>query len=132
MTYQYRIDTSLGLILERFEGKIGWHDVWEGTIESAEDPEFRPGMTVVTDLTDAELNFGYEGMRELVSRDANAPNVRLGRVAVIAPGPVQYGLSRMYEMLSNEFRIHDKFRVFSDFSEARTWLGVPKDVELHP
>ena len=71
-------------------------------------------------------------MRKLVSETANVPKVRLGRVAIIAPGPVQYGLSRMYETLSNELGIHDKFHVFSDFSEARTWLGLPKDVELHP
>ena len=120
----------MGLLLDRFEGKMGWHDLWEGTLESAEDPEFRPGMNVVTDLTDAELGLGYKGMRALVSETADAPTVRYGRVAIIAPGPLRYGLARMYAALSEVSGLHNELRVFSDFSEARTWLGLPEDLEL--
>ena len=130
-TYRYRIEPSLGLLLDRFEGKMGWHDLWEGTLESAEDPEFRPGMNVVTDLTDAELDLGYKEMSTLVSMTANAPTLRYGRIAIIAPGRLRFGLSRMYELLSDELGIHNELRVFSDFSEVRTWLGLPEDVELH-
>ncbi len=120
----------MGLLLDKFEGKMGWHDLWEGTLESAEDPEFRPGMNVVTDLTDVELDLGYEGMSAIISMTANAPTVRYGRVAIIAPGRIRYGLSRMYELLSDELGIHHEIHRFSDFSEVRTWLGLPEDVEL--
>ncbi len=130
MAYRYRIEPSLGLLLDRFEGKMGWHDLWEGTLESAEDPEFRPGMNVVTDLTNAELDLGYKEMRELVSATVNAPTVRFGRVAIIAPGPLRYGLARMYDALSEEKGLYHELRIFSDFWEARTWLGLPEDVEL--
>ena len=34
------------------------------------DPEFRPGMNIVSDLSDAEFDFGYSEMQALVSKVA--------------------------------------------------------------
>ena len=130
VAYRYRIDPALGLLVEKFVGEIGWRDLFEGASKSATDSNFRPGMNVLMDLTDAHMDIGYKEMRALIAVLANAPDHRLGRVAVVAPEPLQFGLSRMYQAIAEGVGIYEDCRVFSEFIEARTWLGLPEDTEL--
>ncbi len=130
MMHRYRIEPSFGLLIDKFEGKMGWNDVWEGMLRSTKDPEFQPGMNVVADLTAADLDFGYEGTRSLTYSISIASTMKYGRIAVVAPGPLQFGIARMFEVLADSFDTFDEYHVFSDFSKARTWLGLPEDVEL--
>ena len=115
---------------DKFEGKMGWHDVWEGILRSAEDPEFQAGMKVMADLTTADLDFGHEGARHLAFEVSKAPTMKYGRIAVVAPRSLQFGIARMFGILMDEFDIYAEYSVFSDFSNARTWLGLPENVEL--
>ena len=130
MTHRYRIESSFGLLIDKYEGKMEWHDVWKGVLRTAEDPEFQQGMDVLADMTAADLDFGYEGARSMALEISMVPTLRYGRIAVVAPGALQFGVSRMFGMLLETFDIFAEYRVFSDFSKARTWLGLPKDVEL--
>ncbi len=130
MTHRYKIEPSFGLLIEKFEGKMGWNDVWEGMLRSTKDPEFRPGMNVVADLTTADLDLRIEKARELAIATSTAPSMKYGRVAVVAPGTLQFGLARMFGILSENSDIFAEYNVFSDFSKARTWLGLRQDVEL--
>ncbi len=130
MTHRYRIEPSFGLLIEKFEGKMGWEDVWEGMLRSTKDPEFQPGMNVVADLTAADLNLDHEDARRLVNATSIVPTMKYGRIAVVAPGMLQFGLARMFGMLSENFDIFVEYSVFSEFSKARTWLGLLEDIEL--
>ena len=130
MAHRYRIEPSFGLLIDKFEGRMSWHDVWEGILRSTKDPEFQPGMNVVADLTAADLDFGYEETRRLTSAISVVPTMKYGRIAVVAPESPQFGLARMFGTLADNFDIFAEYRVFSDFSEAQTWLGLPEDVEL--
>ena len=130
MTHKYRIEPSFGLLIDKFEGKTGWNDVLEGILRSTKDPEFQPGMNVMADLTAADLDFGYEEARRLTHEISVVPTLKYGRIAVVAPRSLQFGIARMFGVLLEDFDILAEYRVFSDFSEARTWLGLPEDVEL--
>ncbi len=130
MTHRYRIEPSFGLLIDKFEGKMGWNEVWEGMLRSTKDPEFQPGMSVVSDLTTADLDLKHVEARKLAIATSTVPTMKYGRVAVVAPGTLQFGLARMFGMLSENSDIFAEYNVFSDFSKARTWLGLPKDVEL--
>ncbi len=130
MAYRYRIEPSFGLIIDKFDGKMGWHDVLEGIQKASKDPEFRPGMNVVADLTDAELDFGFEGARSLAASTSDVSTMKYGRIAVVAPGPAQFGLARMFGTVAENSDVFEEFRVFTEFSKARTWLGLPEDLEL--
>ena len=130
MTHRYRIEPSFGLLIDKFEGKMGWHDVWEGMLRSTKDPEFQPGMNVVADLTTADLDLRTEEARRLAIATSTAPTMKYGRVAVVASGTLQFGIARMFGMLSENFDIFAEYNVFSDFLKARTWLGLPEHIEL--
>ena len=130
MAHRYRIEPSFGLLIDKFEGKMDWQDVFEGILTSAKDPEFQPGMNVLADLTAAELDFGYEGASQMAIKVSKALTMKYGRIAVVAPESLQFGVARMFGMLLDNFDILVEYNVFPDFSKARTWLGLPKDVEL--
>ncbi len=90
----------------------------------------KPSMNVVADLSAAEFDFAYEGARKLAIEISTAPTMKYGRVAVVAPRTHQFGIARMFGMLAENSDIFAEYRVFSDFSEARTWLGLPEDLDL--
>lgn len=131
MAHRYRIEPALGLLIDKFEGKMCWRDVLEGIQTSAKDPKFQPGMKVLADLTAADLDLQYKGTRLMADGVALTPAMKYDRIAVVAPGSLRFGIARMFGMLLDNRDIVSEYRVFSDFSEARTWLGLPKDVELH-
>ncbi len=130
MTHRYRIESDLGLLIDKFEGKTGWDDVWEGILRSAKDPEFRAGMNVITDMTAADLDFGSEEAHRLVFEISAVPTMKYGRIAVVAPGAAQFGIARMFGALAEKYDFFDDYRVFSDYPEARAWLGIPDEAEL--
>ena len=130
MTHRYRIEPSVHLLIDKFEGKMAWHDVWEGIQRSTKDPLFQPGMNVVADLTAADMELGYEEMGRLTSAILEVPTMKYGRIAAVAKGSYQFGLARMFGTLADNLDIFAEYRVFSDFSEVQTWLGLPEDVEL--
>ena len=100
MTHRYRIEAAAGLLIDKFQGKMGWQDVLEGIMESSGDPEFRPGMNVLADLTAVDLDFGYDGVRALTFEISRSPNMKFGQIAVVAPGSLQFGLARMFGVLA--------------------------------
>ena len=130
MAHRYRIEPSLNLLIAKFEGKMGWHDVLEGIVGSTKDPEFRQGMDVIGDLRDSDTDFRYEGASELASEIAKAPGMKFGRFAAVAPESFQFGLARMFGALADDKNVFVEFRVFSDFAKAGIWLGLPEDLEL--
>jgi hypothetical protein len=130
MAHRYRIDPSFGLVIDKFEGKMDWHDLWEGMLRSSTDPEFRLGMNVVADLTTARLDLAYQDARTLALEVSGTPTMKYGRVAVVAPKALQFGIARMFGVPLADRELLGEYRVFSDYSEARSWLGLPEDLEL--
>ena len=130
MTHRYRIEPSFGLLIDKFEGKMGWHNVLGGILSSNEDPKFQLGMNVVADLTAADLDLGSEELDNLTFAISLVPTMKYGRIAVVTQGSVQFEIARAFGTLADELDIYAEYRVFSSFSEARSWLGLPENVEL--
>ena len=130
MTHRYRIETSLELIIDKFDGRMDWVDVLGGVRRSTGDPEFQPGMNVVVDLTSASLKLDQFKIRRMTSAIFADPRMRFGRIAVVAQGRNQFGLAEIFGAFADHQRIFSEYRVFSEFSRAKTWLGLPEVVEL--
>jgi hypothetical protein len=45
-----------------------------------------------------------------------------GKVALVVSGDLEYGLARMYDLLS-EYQIDRELMVFKDYDEALRWIG---------
>ena len=130
MTHRYRIEPAVGLLIDNFEDPMDWRDVWNGMLRSIGDPAFRPGMNVVADLTRAHIDLRIEDARNLAVATSGAPTMKYGRVAVVAPDTLQFGVAQMFGLTAEQYEIFGAFQVFANFSEARKWLGLPEDFEL--
>ena len=57
------------------------------------------------------------------------PNKKAGKIAIIAPQNVNFGLSRMHQLLS-ESKIPNEIYVFRDIQAALKWLDKEISVDI--
>lgn len=103
---------------------------WSGTITAVDlsrcwskiltDPEVLRIGRALTDLRDAELAFSGAELAEAVHTVA-APLLRgrNWRAAIVVRNPVQYGVSRQYEVFAQQL---GEDGIFFDLDSARRWL----------
>jgi hypothetical protein len=86
-------------------------------------PFWVPGTDVLFDHR--ELDFGNIGFAEMTAaRSTHASHdeqIGNGKSAMLVRSQRDFGLSRQFELLSEEF-VAAKLRVFLDEAEARAWL----------
>jgi hypothetical protein len=76
----------------------------------------------ITDLTEVErFDVQFRDMFELADRRKHRPRTRNVKVASIASQPVQVGMARMFQTLSEHPQI--EVRIFNSREEALGWLG---------
>ena len=103
-------------------GKSGF-DEFTSTLETiTSSKDYPPNVRAVWDVRKADFSFANF---QIVSK---AVNVRSSfkkrgdcRSALIVSGDFQYGLGRMFEMLS-EGKIPHQLMVFRDYEEGEQWL----------
>jgi hypothetical protein len=122
MPIEVRIDETLRLVRLKASGELTLRDLVEAIEPMLQASGFEPDMPQLLDLGSVERSgITADQMRSLVEVFAKeVPRVGSGRVAVFAPRPVIFGLSRMYEALSEELPM--RLRVFRDRDEAEAWL----------
>jgi hypothetical protein len=124
----YRIDSDLGCIFVKRAGRYA-HDEWMNvTREINSDTRVQRGMNSIYDLREAEGSPTTEQIRQRVQQ-FNELDSALGprKVAIVAPGPGDFGMSRMYGILRGDSVA--TIEVFKIFQEAKDWIGLPADFE---
>jgi hypothetical protein len=118
------IDRAGGLRTHKVTGDLLPEELTSVLDEVYSEPEHDPDMNVLWDLREASVaSFTIKDVEAL--RDFVAPNWGTGGrslAALVVSDDLQYGMSRMYEMLS-ESRTGGKIRVFRDMDEAVGWLS---------
>ncbi len=112
---------------------------WSGAVTDAEmmaayraayaDSRWVPGFNEVTDLRRANVGAvtsdGLRGVRRLVAESVAGFSGRF-KTAILAPTDLGFGISRMYEMMSDESA--ESVRVCRDADDAAAWVGIPASV----
>jgi hypothetical protein len=114
------INKNSGVAVITCEGRVASHELTK-FYESLENHNTRP-MEAILDLSAAELSVSAKYIRVLATRKAV-----FKRIAIVAPEPCTYGLSRMYELLSSE---KQEVRVFRHQDQAQLWLASRGNVRL--
>jgi len=122
MPIEVRMDAGLGLVRIEASGVLTLQDLLGAIVPMLEDPAFEPDMPQLLDLGAVEhTELAAEQMHALVDAFAKeSPRIGSGRVAVYAPKPLLFGVSRMYESLSEH--LPTQLRVFRDREAAEAWL----------
>ena len=84
--------------------------------------DYPPNTDAIWDVRNSDLsNANFQFVSDLVKIRSRFKKRRDCRSALIVSSEVQYGLCRMFEMLS-EGKISQQLRVFRDYKEGEQWL----------
>ena len=125
MPISFKIFEDDGFFLSTWVGSISDSDLQSSYKQLLEDEKFKPGFNEIVDARNAQISdVTSEGLRNLSSMVEShlAGKCEGFKTAVIAHKDFLYGMSRMYEMISDGKT--ETVRVFRGPSEAIKWLGI--------
>jgi hypothetical protein len=125
MGIRYRVEEELGLVMAAVEGRITDADVLAYAERRLDDPDRLRAFDEVMDLRAIaeDSTVTNRGVRQLAQFWGDrSSEIGGGRLAVIAPSDVSFGMSRMYQILRDGGP--DSIQVFRDPIDAFCWLDV--------
>jgi hypothetical protein len=122
MAISTHIDPGTGARTHTVTGDLKVFDVRRTLEDAYARPEFRPEASALWDLREATGDVPTEDVRHLVDFVTKmVGDGEQGKVAIIIPSDLDFGLSRMYEtILGGQSR--KPMKVFQDIDEAQSWL----------
>lgn len=125
MPVSYEIDRVRGLIRTRCSGETTLPEVLQyfETLRSQTDlPERLDGLLDMTEMIGAP---DRDQLRAIAGEmKAMRPKLNLGAVAIVAPGDLLFGMSRMLGIFADE--VFSSTGVFRTLSEAERWLEAQR------
>ena len=120
MPMHYQIDRERRFVLSRGVGTLTDEDVLGHQRELRAEEGFQSDMNQLIDLSQTErFDLGASTLRQIVAMN---PFGKGSRRALVSPGDLAFGMSRMFEAFSDGSE--QEIRVFRDMAEARSWLGA--------
>ena len=131
MTYKLGNFESLGLQLHQFTGATTTDDLASAARHDLDGSNRPIGVKFIVDVTDAELDISYENMnRSVTARKIDAGRKKSGKMAIVASNSRNFGITRMYQLISEDAGLWEECSVFNTMDEARTWLNIPAEADL--
>ena len=120
MPAEYKIDKTLGVVFSLAHGIINDHDAYSHQKKLRNDHDFDPRFNQLADFTKlTHADISTEAIHHLADRN---PFGLGSKRAFVAPSDLMYGLSRMFQVLTNHHQ--NKLIVFRDMHEARKYLSL--------
>ncbi len=124
MPIRYTIEKTDRVVYLTAQGRAVHRDFEVVIDELAEDKAVEPGMRMLADYSKLEFNIPADEIDDLSQQMTKLGPVFAGcRLALISAGDLEYGLMRMFSLLSSEAEFET--RVFRQITNAREWLGLP-------
>jgi hypothetical protein len=121
MPAEYRIDLEKGRVFSRATGDLSYATIAGHMDRLSKDPLFRPSFSQIIDFTDiTTVGITSNEVVTLAEIRVFSPD---SKRAFVAPGPLKFGLARMYEAL-RVTRGDRNIRVFTAYDEALEWLDL--------
>jgi hypothetical protein len=124
----FSINHESGYSISKFEGRISDEELLKAYEDFYMGEYWRPNQNELVDLSNADLTeITTEGMRclsKFAESVFKAHNILSVKTALYAPKDLLFGLSRIYEVISNGSP--ENVKVFRDILEAKIWLKQNK------
>ena len=120
MIHTFVIDTESGILRESFVGVLDLNTLTEANAEIIADSRFKKGLNFLTDLREATVDVGFEEMFIHVSK---LPDLGIKKQAFIVCSNLEYGMTRMFEMLTENKGVYEKMHIFREIEEGLEWLS---------
>lgn len=124
MPVSYDYDEENRYLHTRFWGVVTDDDIVRQARAVAEDVRVKPGTKELVDLSGVEgVEASSQSLRSIVYYDLRGSEKFHGhKTAIYAPEDLPFGMSRIYEALSDVSEAPSRIRVFRTIEEARGWL----------
>jgi hypothetical protein len=122
MPIRMTIERDTGLIRTSASGRVTGRDLVEYYRRLRAHPDFRSTLNEIFDVTQVDaIDVSADDVRRLssVTEEFTSRGVPV-KVAIIAPGDLEFGMSRMYEML--QVQSVNTLKVFRERSDAEDWI----------
>jgi hypothetical protein len=134
MPFSRTIHPDVNLLYIRGEGVVDRADLvslQESLIHSAAEAQ---GRDQIVDLTlVARIDLSIDDISALRPRsEALRRATQPGRLAIVAPSDITFGLARMYEMMFEESQPPREILVVRSIREATSWLNLPEPESWSP
>jgi hypothetical protein len=118
MPFSWEIDQEAGIVSVFVHGRITPEEALEAFDAIVGDPEFRPGIDVLSDHRGLETVLGADFVRAFMFRVQQAgPLLQGSHVAFVESGEARYGMARMTSILAESSPV--ELCAFQDIDEAR-------------
>lgn len=123
MPIRHRLRSD-GVLLTEATGVVTESDLISHLRSHVEDPELRPGMDEIVDLRGVtELDLSTPALRRVILfEQQHLEPFRLARIAIVASTDLPFGLSRMYQSLTDQ--AGTEVSVHRTLEEAEIRLGA--------
>ncbi len=124
MAIEYNIDTSDGIIYEKFKGVITVEEVIAHIKRQKLDPLYRAGMPTLADLSEVVGDWSYMQINQLrnFAKDECAVDGRVVRWAVVAPTEAAKSVVRVFSLMNEALGIKIEVMSFNDKTQALAWV----------
>ena len=121
MGFEFRIDSEGGIVYSTVEGDLDVEDIIAGLTEIISHEDFDKGMSGIFDLMASKWESEPEDLRRIIRFIfENSERIGPSRCAFVVGSDRAYGMSRMFEVFSEETSVD--VRVFRDLDEAKRWI----------
>jgi hypothetical protein len=118
--YSCTIDATVRRVTCRAHGVLTQRDIFDEQPRVRALPDFDPTFDQLIDLSAAtDLDFDYSSVSSVATTTVFRSGVRR---AIVAHTPVQYGIARMFQALSE--RNDHVVAIFRDLADAEAWLAT--------
>ena len=131
MTVEYIYDEKENFIYTKFSGIITDEDLENQAKAVAVDPRVKPGARELVDLRAVDsVEASTETLGFIIFTDKEHRKKFEGmRIAIVAPRDLLFGLSKIFEVLSDVENAPSEINVFRTMAEAKRWLNIQ---QKHP
>lgn len=116
-----RIDNHKNIAYIKLSGLLRQHDILTAFDVAVSDKNYTPGMGRLWDFRDADLSALNAGVISAMAQYSLQfpPGINDVKVAFVTSRDLEYGLGRMFEMMS---KANTPIRVFRQMNEAERWM----------
>ena len=128
MSVEFRIDKNEGIVYGTLKGDVDVEEILAALEHLVLSEEYEPHLNGITDLREMKWESDQADLRRLVHfLIEHGKKIGRSRSAVVVSGDRAYGMSRMFEVFSEQAPL--KVRVFRDYDKAKRWVLKQDDKE---
>ena len=133
MSYSFQPQPTGELMVIVFEGEISPEEERQAVIDFAGLPDLNPMADILVDRSNASMTVDVSDVRRHVHlvKSMIAGQERQPRMAIVAPGDVDFGMMRMLELVGGDGLPH-KIMVVRNLNDACEWLEIDEDAIVWP